>query len=467
MKPRSLFNGPVPNMVRSLIAFVLLAFAFGVNAQTSCTDLYAKSGGVPGTPQCVLTVASNTPSGMGSYGCRNDIDAITAWCATPSTEEPEESCPVADPVYPGTGAVSLTSTDFRSGDDTPMLFSRSYRSKPSVKNLNAMGPAWFHNWQRKLDLANANAGSSSRVLAYRDNGDPVTFNWSGGYWKTATYSGLVLSQSGNDWTFTDTTTGVVETYSSQGVLQTERNRVGFTRTLVYSGTGQLANITQHADGTSANSDITLRLEYDDKGRLSRLNDPMGGMTQYAYDANNNLVSVTWPDGNVHRYVYDDLRFKNAITGEIDETGTRIATWAYDAQGRAGSVSHPDISRNVQFGYGNKSTTVSTSQNTTTLKFASVAGMLRPIGTSSTSATTSSAYDASGNLLRDVTASGGTVEYSYDDAGRPVRRTVRFLWKHGGFLGQVCRRNQSSCLGHCHARQGSVIRVRRKRQRHRF
>jgi hypothetical protein len=65
MKPRSLFNGPVLNMVRSLIAFVLLAFAFGVNAQTSCTDLYAKSGGVPETPQCVLTVASNTPSGMG------------------------------------------------------------------------------------------------------------------------------------------------------------------------------------------------------------------------------------------------------------------------------------------------------------------------------------------------------------------------------------------------------------------
>lgn len=361
---------------------------------------------------------------MGSYGCRNDIDAITAWCATPSAEEPEQSCPVADPVFPGSGAVSLTSTDFRSGDDTPMLFTRSYRSRPPVKNVSAMGPVWFHNWQRKLDLGNANAGSSSRVLAYRENGDPVTFNWSGGYWKTVAYSGLVLSQSGNDWTFTDTTTGVVETYSSQGILKTERNRVGFTRTLAYSSTGQLATITQHADGTSANSDITLRLEYDDKGRLSRLNDPMGGMTQYAYDTNSNLVSVTWPDGNVHRYVYDDSRLKNAITGEIDETGTRIATWAYNAQGRASSVSHPDTSRNVQFAYGDKSTAVTTGQNTTTLKFSSVAGMLRPTGTSSPSATTSSVYDGSGNLLKDVTASGGTVEYSYDDAGRPIKRAVR-------------------------------------------
>ena len=262
-----------------------------------------------------------------------------------------------------------------------------------------------------------------QVLAYRENGDPVAFNWSGGYWKTADYSGLVLSQSGNDWTFTDTTTGVVETYSSQGVLQTERTESGSPERWHMAATDSLQP-SPSTPMAHANSDITLRLEYDDKGRLSRLNDPMGGMTQYAYDANNNLVSVTWPDGNVHRYVYDDLRFKNAITGEIDETGAQIATWAYDAQGRTGSVSHPDMSRNVQFGYGDKSTTVSTSQNTTTLKFASVAGMLRPTGTSSPSATTSSAYDASGNLLRDVTASGGTVEYSYDDAGRPVRRTVR-------------------------------------------
>lgn len=50
MKPGSLFNGPVPNMVRLLIAFVLLAFAIGVNAQSSCVDLYAKSGGIPGNP---------------------------------------------------------------------------------------------------------------------------------------------------------------------------------------------------------------------------------------------------------------------------------------------------------------------------------------------------------------------------------------------------------------------------------
>ncbi len=431
MKDRNLSSGSAGILYRLLAALILLVVAFGARADytSDCTSRYAKSGAVPGTKSCALTVASNTPGGPSGYSCLNDIDLIKQWCAgTPDPQpnpEPEQSCPVADPVYPGSGAVTLTESDFVSGDDIPVLFTRTYRSTPLAKNIGAMGPMWFHSWQRQLDLTNANSGSSSKILAYRANGEPLAFNWSGGFWRTATYSGLVLSQSGVNWTLSDTTTGVVESYSPQGVLLSERTRTGFSRTLAYDSTGLLTAITQHADGagTSAGADLTLRFDYDDKRRLSRLNDPLSGMTQYAYDANSNLVSVSWPDGNMRRYVYDDTRFRNAITGEIDETGTRIATWTYDAQGRATAVSHPDIARNVQFGYGSGKTTVTDSQRATTLSFSSVGGMLRPTGSSSSSATTSSTYDASGNLLKDVTASGGTAEYSYDATGRPVRKTT--------------------------------------------
>ncbi|MGB8419960.1 DUF6531 domain-containing protein [Paraburkholderia sp.] len=431
MKDRNLSSGSAGILYRLLAALILLVVAFGARADytSDCTSRYAKSGAVPGTKSCALTVASNTPGGPGGYSCLNDIDLIKQWCAgTPDPQpnaEPEQSCPVADPVYPGSGAVTLTESDFVSGDDIPVVFTRTYRSTPLAKNIGAMGPVWFHSWQRQLDLTNANSGSASKILAYRANGEPLTFNWSGGFWRTATYSGLVLSQSGANWTLSDTTTGIVESYSLQGVLLSERTRTGFSRTLTYDSTGLLTAITQHADGvgTSAGADLTLRFDYDDKRRLSRLNDPLSGMTQYAYDANSNLVSVRWPDGNMRRYVYDDPRFGNAITGEIDETGTRIATWTYDAQGRATAVSHPDIARNVQFGYGSGKTTVTDSQRATTLSFSSVGGMLRPTGSSSSSATTSSTYDASGNLLKDVTASGGTAEYSYDATGRPVRKTT--------------------------------------------
>jgi glutathione S-transferase len=56
---------------------------------------------------------------------------------------------------------------------------------------------------------------------------------------------------------------------------------------------------------------------------------------------------TWPDGNVRRHLYEDLRFGGALTGLIDESGTRVSTWTYDSKGRATGVSHPDASRNVQ------------------------------------------------------------------------------------------------------------------------
>lgn len=236
--------------------------------------------------------------------------------------------------------------------------------------------------------------------------------------------GLSPAQSGTGWTLTDLRTETVESYSAQGVLLSESTKTGFVRTLAYDSSGRLTTITQHAAGTNANKDITLRLDYDDKRRLSRLNDPLGGMTQYGYDANSNLVSVTWPDGYTHRYVYDDPRFKNALTGEIDESGNRIATWTYDSQARAVAVSHPDTGRNVQFAYNAGSTVITDSRRATTLNMSLIGGVLRPTGTTSTAGNTRTAWDAAGNLLKDTDASGGPAEYSYDDTGRPVRATVK-------------------------------------------
>jgi YD repeat-containing protein len=419
MKNNRVTDNPAGLAGRLLAAFMLLMVAFGANA-ADCNAVWAATGAKPGSPTCRWDAYAGVPGGMQYYNCLS-LPLIDAWCATPTTEEPEASCPVADPVYPGNGAVTLTEADFVSGDDIPMQFKRTYRSQSLGNSTTTMGPVWFHNWQRSLGLANANSGSSSKVLAYRENGDPITFTWSAGTWRSAGGSGLALSQAGTGWTVTDLRTDAVESYSGQGVLLSEGTKTGFVRTLGYDGSGLLTTITQHAAGTDANKDIVLRLDYDDKRRLSRLNDPLGGMTQYGYDANGNLVSVTWPDGYTHRYVYDDARFKSALTGEIDESGNRVATWSYDAQGRAVAVNHPDSSRNVQFAYGTRTTSVTDSKRTTTLNFSSVGGMLRPTSSNSSGAATSLAWDSLGNLLKDTDASG-TATYSYDDAGRPVRIT---------------------------------------------
>jgi YD repeat-containing protein len=412
--------GAAGMVARLFTAFMLLMVAFGANA-TDCNSLYAATGAVPGSPTCRWDVYGRVPGGMANYACVNTWSLIDAWCAAPTADEPEASCPVADPVYPGNGAVTLSAADFVSGDDIPMRFMRTYRSKSVGGVATSMGAAWVHNWQRSLGLANANNGSESTVLAFRENGEPVTFKWSAGAWRTLGLTGLVLNQTGSGWTITDMRNETGESYSPQGVLLSESTKTGFIRSLFYDTSGLLTSITQHAAGTDASNDITLHLEYDEKRRLSRLNDPLGGMTQYGYDASDNLVSVTWPDGYARRYVYDDSRFKNALTGEIDESGNRVATWQYDSQKRVIEASHPESTHNVQFSYGTGTTSVTDSQRTTRLNFSSIGGTLRPTVSSTAEETKNLAWDAFGSLQTETDASGSHT-YEYDVAGRPVRVT---------------------------------------------
>jgi hypothetical protein len=166
MRQKKTPNGLRANIVRLLAALALSSTAISAHAE-SCWDLYPKSGATPGTSSCRLDVASNTPSGIGSSGCRNDMALIDAWCSTPS--DPDDSCPVADPVYPANGKVTLMESDFRSGDAVPLTFTRSYLSSPFVKSATAMGPMWLNNWQRQLNLTGA-SGSSPKVIAYRASG---------------------------------------------------------------------------------------------------------------------------------------------------------------------------------------------------------------------------------------------------------------------------------------------------------
>jgi YD repeat-containing protein len=366
---------------------------------------------------------------MGNYACINNLDLIDSYCNTASITAPEASCPVADPVYPATGVTTLTEADFISGGDTPMMFKRTYRSAPFVRTDAGFGPMWFHSWQRQLGLGNARS-SSPQVVAYREDGSKVTFVKTGGAWVTADGTLLALTESGTRWTVIDRVTDTSETYSTQGVLLSVSTHDLRVTTLIYSDANTPANIapapglliaaTEHAANSIADFDLTLRFSYDAKYRLTQMTDPTGGVSRYAYDTHDNLVSVAWPDGNVRRFVYENTAFWSLLTGVIDETGSRIATWTYDSKGRAIAVSHPDTTRNVQFSYGTGTTTVTDSQRSTTLNFSAVAGVQRPTGSSSPSGATSTTWSAMGNLLTDTAADGSNTEYSYDAGGRPVR-----------------------------------------------
>ncbi len=432
MKNNRRTEGVAGIATRLLAAFMLLLVAFGVNAEGGdgvCAPLYVRSGAIQGTSTCFANAWGNTSINLSNYYCVNEPARITRWCGMPPDDtSADNSCSVADPVYASSGATTIREVDFHSGDDTPFVFSRTYRARPVARPDSGLGSLWVHNWQRQLNLANVN-GVPSRVTAYREDGRPVIFNKASGGWRSSDGTPLLLTQGSSSWTLDDLTNGSREAYSAQGLLLSVTEHDGHTATLTYSdantpgsvapAAGLLVSVTDHATGSNPYYDLTIRLIYDAKWRITQLADSIGNVTQYGYDGYSNLVSVTWPDGTVRRYAYEDTRFTSALTGVIDEMGTRTATWAYDALGRATAVTHPNAQGNVAFAYGANTSTITSSQRTTTVNFSPIGGMLRATGSD---AGYSMGWDAGGNLTSDVTPYGKNIQYKYDDSNRPIQAT---------------------------------------------
>ena len=355
-------------------AFMLLCFTLGANA-ADCSSLYAKSGATPGTQSCKLDVVGNTPGGLGNYACINDLAQIDQWCnaatTLPDESAPDESCAVADPVLPANGIVMISEADFASGDASPLVFRRTYLSRPYDQSQVLMGSNWRNNWQRNIDLTGVNA-SVPRIVAYRGTNQPVIFTPSVGGWVIPGNRGLSLTKTGDGYyDLKDEQLGTTERYAGlTGKFISETTRTGMFREITYNGQ-QVVQIAQRpVDNTAstAESRLILTLTYDSSGRITSLVPPTGNAIHYAYDAKGNLVSTREPDGYVRQYLYEDARFPHALTGIKDDSGSRIATWNYDAGARAVSVTHPDTTRNTSLSYGSGVTTVSDMSGTTTYSF---------------------------------------------------------------------------------------------------
>lgn len=402
---------------RLLAAFLLLMVAFGANA-VDCFSLYAQSDATPGSKTCKLDVTSNTPGGMGNYACINDLALIDQWCNAKDAP-PDDTCPVADPVFPANGIITLSEIDFASGDTSPLVLTRSYLSKPFDKAQTAMGGFWVSNWQRRLDLTAVNA-SPPKITAYRGNGQPLIFKWVSGAWAVPGTAGLSLKKAGDGYFYLkDERLGMTEAYSdTTGRFHSETTRTGMLRKVVYDDRQRVAAIGQWPVDHTGQSALAVSLTYDNNDRILSAVYPSGNATHYAYDAKGNLASVTQPDGYVRQYLYEDVRFPNALTGVKDESGSRIATWTYDSSGRAISVTHPDTTRNVSFAYGSGTTTLSGMSGTSTYSF-NVGDTSRPGSIATPGGTVSRTWDAAGNLKQRQTPDGNT-QYTWDSANRPTK-----------------------------------------------
>jgi YD repeat-containing protein len=430
MKNRKITETQTGMAARLLAACMLLIVAFGANAADymQCLQAYQKSLGTPGTPTCAIQVAGTTPmsrgaddpySSMNYYNCPNASDWIRDYCSgAPVPPSPEGSCPVADPVLPAEGIVTLSETDFASGDALPLFFGRTYLSRLYDTSQAAMGRNWVNNWQRRIDLTAVNA-STPQIVAYRGNQQPLTFKWNGKAWATLGNRGLSLTKAGNgDYHLADELLGTTEVYSGNGNLYSETTRTGMLRKFGFDYRQRMVQINQWPVDQIGPNGFRINLQYDDSDRIVGMVDPMGKVTRYAYDVKGNLASVTHPDGSIRQYLYEDVRFPNALTGVKDESGSRIATWTYDAKARVISVSHPDTTRNTSFSYDSSKTTLSDMYGTSTYSF-SFPDEWRPGSIVTPAGTISRKWDIAGNLTQRTTPEGDT-QYTWDSANRPTK-----------------------------------------------
>lgn len=207
--------------------------------------------------------------------------------------------------------------------------------------------------------------------------------------------------------------------------------------------GVIAEYTYDANGNKLSEtdgeERTVRYAYDALNRKISETLPSGAQTQYAYDNNSNLLNIVDALGNTTQYTYNSLNQQlsqidalNAkTTFEYDAVGNLVkatdangnpTTWTYDALNRNTHITFADgLSR--QYGYdavGNMTSSIDRAGN----KFSYTYNALGMLLTKSYPDKTqdSYTYDAIGQMLSAVNPDAN-VSFAYDGAGRLTRETL--------------------------------------------
>ncbi|MDE2154809.1 MAG: RHS repeat protein [Xanthomonadaceae bacterium] len=189
--------------------------------------------------------------------------------------------------------------------------------------------------------------------------------------------------------------------------------------------------------------------YNSGGMIASAVLPDGGVLSYGYDSNGNLSKVIYPDGGYRQYVYNESaltsggNFLNALTGDVDEAGTRFTSIGYDAQGRAVMSTLPggvDVTRIV---YGGTSSVTYPTGAQATLGFVVTNGSVHastvsaPCGvdcgqpnaaaTFDSNGYVASTTDFNGNVTTMVHDANGLLDQQVDGSGSTEQRTTNTTW----------------------------------------
>ncbi|WP_307592892.1 RHS repeat-associated core domain-containing protein [Variovorax paradoxus] len=250
-----------------------------------------------------------------------------------------------NPILPASADKFRFEPDFTSTGPSPLSFARIYRSTWGADASRATGPlgkAWTHN--HAIALSAFPAVSPMRASIVDAQGHQRVFsNPTGDSNWTPTNSADTLSRrSDGTWVYRRADDDVTLNFTADGSPQTQTQRNGWVTTYTYNAAGQLATVVNSFG-------LALTLAYNGAGQLMTVTTPDGRSIGYAHDSVGRLSSVTYPDGRTRSFVYENTSFPFALSGMLDETGARFATFSYDNNGRAirselaGAIERYDVS----------------------------------------------------------------------------------------------------------------------------
>lgn len=262
----------------------------------------------------------------------------------------DETCPEGNPTLPASGVKIHREDLIASNEVNTLPLSLSYRSRYSgVTNFNLSDGMWLHSYQAAVYSHGTwwNGSfymSTNATYIARPNGAVYRFEQkdTSSPW-ISIETDDTLTQTASGWRLKLAASDAIETYNASGKLVSIQQRNGLKTTLKYNAQNQLMRVT-HPYGR------TLKFNYDAVGHLASIDTSGGERFLLAYDANGNLVSLTYPDGRSRQFHYENSFYINALTGVTDESGQRIGTYSYDADGRVFETQRANAVDHLRFAY---------------------------------------------------------------------------------------------------------------------
>jgi YD repeat-containing protein len=434
-------------------------------------------------------------------------------------DQPKEppSCPASpkspgegNPIFPLTGA-KRQSVDLgiRIGGKAVTLTYDTRVKLPGAPNTSqwrvpaaaSFGPLWQTSLHKSalLQAPNDAIGSAYSNLVLNRGDNVVQTAGVGGFescsgggggggntYLSAVDPNLRVIYTGSTGRLVDSRELLQEDYDVSGAVLGVTRASGSSLSYTYSNTetspavapipGLLVQVTDNF-GRYVRFTYEASVQTDALPRVSTVSTSTGDTIRAAYDAKDNLVSLSWPDGRVRQFLYERSDVAWALTGIVDENTVRHATYTYDGVGRATStelaggvdryavqytggapswsVSQQNFSNQYNYTYMTcrehrwqaPSGTVLTLPNgqTNALNASTQQGMValtaqsQPAGSGCAASSTSQSYDAKGNVAGYTDTNGNRSCFAYD-----TERNLRTVTLSGLASGTSCPAN---LLGH--------------------